>query len=185
MSDMVNKNLIYTGDTTTHGGTLNDGFASSTRNGVHRCVAVGHGFWCPTCQCWSKFIEGASNFTVYGQARVLEGHRTSCGAAAIHRLGFNDTAVDSVGSGRSAEIIKFQEARAAAQANQGGAYSHCFNVHNPTDHPLEFIVFKDGALLDVGISGKDLYGSGRSAKVNTHQGEKVYLAVKAPRPKLK
>lgn len=58
MSGMITKRTIWTGDTTSHGGTLHDGCKNDTYNNTHRAVLVGHKFWCPQCMCWSKFIEG-------------------------------------------------------------------------------------------------------------------------------
>ena len=86
MSGMITKRTIWTGDTTSHGGTLHDGCKNDTYNNTHRAVLVGHKFWCPQCMCWSKFIEGTPRYSVDGRYRVLEGHRASCGAFAIHRL---------------------------------------------------------------------------------------------------
>lgn len=187
MNQIVAKNRIYTGDTTTHGGILNDGCENDTRNGSHRSVLVGHKFWCPQCHCWSEFTEGASNYTVHGRHRVLEGHRTSCGAAAIHQLGFNDTCEDATDNGLSSEISLFQDIRREARMNQStkGEYAHRFHIRHDGESPVSYVVFKNGVLLDAGTARNNSFDAGTSVDVTTSQRENIYLAIQAPRPQLK
>ncbi|WP_456311246.1 PAAR domain-containing protein [Serratia proteamaculans] len=185
MSDMVSKRCIWTGDTTTHGGILTEGHPSCTYNNTNKAVLVGHRFWCPKCLCWSVFQEGCQRFTVFGSYRVLEGHRASCGATAIHQLGIQDWCDDgpSISSIIRTESIALQ-ALALSNQDSAGGYSHGFYINNPAPDPLGFIVFKKGCVLHAGSSpASDFYRP--PVKVLTSDSEKVYLAVRAPGPLLK
>lgn len=187
MSNMITKHTIWTGDTTSHGGTLHDGCEDDIYNYTHRAVLVGHKFWCPQCMCWSKFIEGTPRYSVHGRARVLEGHRTSCGAFAIHRLGIPDTCDDLPREGQSDHLLS-QNAKKAALANQQnpGDYSHQFSIFNSGKEPLGYVVFKQDSVLEMGTALNNQYsGPGTHTKVTTGNSEKVYVAMRAPKPLLK
>ncbi|TLU65895.1 PAAR domain-containing protein [Enterobacter sp. MF024] len=187
MSSMITKHTIWTGDTTSHGGTLHDGCENDTYNYTHRAVLVGHKFWCPQCMCWSKFVEGTSRYTVHGRARVLEGHRSSCGAFAVHRLGIPYTC-DDLPSGKQSEYVMASDAQKAALANQqsDGGYSHHFYINNSGSTPLGYVIFKQDAVLEIGAASKNKYsGSGTHTKVTTSMSEKVFVAMRAPKPLLK
>lgn len=188
MTEWVTKSAIWTGDTTSHGGTLHDGIADDTYMNTNRAVLVGHKFWCPKCMCWSEFIEGCSRYSVHGRNRVLEGHKASCGAYAIHRQSIPYFIDDLAGTGKSGDIAKRNEARETAQSNQSknGGYSHSFGILPPGEDPLGYVIFNKGNLLDIGTASKNSFsGSGSYAKVTTNASEAVYLAVKAPPPRLK
>jgi uncharacterized Zn-binding protein involved in type VI secretion len=182
---MITRQCIWTGDTTTHGGNLNEGHPNMTYNNTNKAVLVGHKFWCPTCHCWSTFIEGSPRFTCYGVARVLEGHRTSCGAYAIHRLDIYDSVDDDTDTSRFRDRDTQLEKQSAAKANSTGSYSHRFHISTQQEHPVGYIVFRNGSLLDIGTVAKSQYSSGTSASVFTSEADKVYLAVQAPKPLLK
>lgn len=77
------KRAIVVGDSTSHGGKVVAGSASTLINGkaVARvgdqtvCPQTGHGS-CP-------IVEGDPNWLVDGKAVALEGHKTACGAALV------------------------------------------------------------------------------------------------------
>ncbi len=187
MSGMITKRTIWTGDTTSHGGTLHDGCKNDTYNNTHRAVLVGHKFWCPQCMCWSKFIEGTPRYSVDGRYRVLEGHRASCGAFAIHRLDIPIICYDLRNTGDNDHLLS-QDAKKAALANQqsNGDYSHQFSICNSGKEPLGYVIFKQDAVLEMGTALKKEYcGSGTNTKVTTGNNEKIYVAMRAPKPLLK
>lgn len=181
---------IWTGDTTTHGGILTEGEPTNTwgeKNSSHNAVLVGHKFWCPTCQCWSKFIEGTNRYRVQGKQRVLEGHSTSCGTVAIHRLGFSYRIEETTESFAASKIRRRNQLRVQARKNQqtDGGYSHRFTINNHSHHPVEYLIYSDGNLLDIGTATKSKFSCRTSSVVNLSESKKIHLAIKAPRPALK
>lgn len=187
MRGMIAKHTIWTGDTTSHGGTLHDGCENDTYNNTHRAVLVGHKFWCPQCMCGSKFIEGTPRYSIHGRARVLEGYRASCGAFAIHRLDIPVTCYD-LPSNEHREHLLSQNAKKAALANQqiNGEYSHQFSILNSGQEPLRYVIFKQDGMLEMGTAIKNDYsGPGIYTKVTTGNSEKIFVAMQAPKPLLK
>ncbi|MDR0806495.1 MAG: PAAR domain-containing protein [Enterobacteriaceae bacterium] len=175
------KACIATGDTTTHGGTLNEGVLNFSVMGKY-AVTVGHKFWCPKCRCWSTFIEGCNNFSIDGKARVLQGHRASCGATAIHTQNHNEWCEDNRESAESVAIRKRRELEDKILANrETGNYSHQFIINNPTEEYVRYTVLSDTGEIQTGtISASNL----SSAKVQTANSKKVHLAITAPKPKV-
>jgi len=182
----MNRCAIWTGDTTTHGGILNEGHVNFTFENKNRAVLVGHKFWCPKCLCWSTFIEGCLRQNVHGSLRVMQGHLATCGAMAIHTLGRSDVCVCDCGSAaekkREAEI----EIRKAVHQNQkDGGYSHTFRIHHNEDISIKYLVFSDTTPLDMGTARMGLYGGSSPTKIKTEECKAINIAIQAPRPRLK
>lgn len=79
---MAERPIICVGDTTSHGGTILEGFP--TLNVYGRLASgMGHKVRCPRCKGIFSIIEGAENRTVNGIPIALEGMLTSCGAALV------------------------------------------------------------------------------------------------------
>lgn len=79
---MAERPIICVGDTTTHGGTVLEGFANFEVYG-RLASGKGHKVRCPRCKGIFVIIEGAENRTVGGVPLALEGMLTSCGATLI------------------------------------------------------------------------------------------------------
>lgn len=79
---MAERPIICVGDTTTHGGTVLEGFANFEVYG-RLASGKGHKVRCPRCEGIFVIIEGAESRTVSDVPLALEGMLTSCGAALI------------------------------------------------------------------------------------------------------
>jgi uncharacterized Zn-binding protein involved in type VI secretion len=79
---MAERPIICVGDTTTHGGTVLEGFANFEVYG-RLASGKGHKVRCPRCKGIFVIIEGAENRTVGDVPLALEGMLTSCGAALV------------------------------------------------------------------------------------------------------
>ena len=79
---MTERYIICKGDKTTHGGTVLDGMAEWSIEGVP-VACLGHLVSCPQCKGNYPIIEGSSKATVMGKQIALEGMKTACGAALI------------------------------------------------------------------------------------------------------
>lgn len=180
----MNLQCIWTGDTTTHGGVLLDGIPNFTYNNRNKAVCVGHKFWCPKCFCWSQFVEGFHGFTIDGKARVLHGYRASCGAKAIHQVGIQDWCEDERSPSTKKTIHDdIKEARGNQSAN--GKFHHNFIIRHENIEPLNYIVFSETKLLDVGIaSAKGEWNKSTTSKIRTDSSEKIMMAIKAPQLKI-
>lgn len=182
----MKRKAIWTGDTTSHGGTLHEGHAKYTYNNSNRAVLVGHKFWCPQCCCWSEFIEGCSKGNIFGAKRVMQGHRATCGATAIHTQGIHHTCECDCESAEARERTKDAESRQSARQNQEeGGYSHTFSIHHHSEKPINYLVFSEQSLLDMGSAVLSPYSGATLTKIKTGESEKVYIALQAPKPLLK
>jgi uncharacterized Zn-binding protein involved in type VI secretion len=178
---------IWTGDTTTHGGILAEGEPTYTYGNKASAVVLGHKFWCPKCLCWSIFVEGQSNYTIDGRARVLQGHKASCGAKAIHTQGFNyhieGNTQGSVGSQRNDQEKRHSEINRNHQQN--GEYYHSFHLTNVSNDPVGYIVFSEDKLLDSGqVVGKGNFLDLTKSQICTDKDQVLKIAVQAPRLKI-
>lgn len=79
---MAERSMICVGDTTTHGGTVLEGFANFEVYG-RLASGKGHKVRCPRCKGIFVIIEGAENRTVGDVPLALEGMLTSCGATLV------------------------------------------------------------------------------------------------------
>lgn len=79
---MAERPIICVGDTTTHGGTVLEGFANFSVYG-RLASGKGHKVRCPRCKGIFVVVEGAENRTVGDVPLALEGMLTSCGAALV------------------------------------------------------------------------------------------------------
>ena len=179
----MSRKAIWTGDTTTHGGTLNDGFSNFTYSNRNKAVLVGHKFWCPKCHCWAEFIEGCSRQTVHGRRRVMEGHRTTCGATAIHTQGIQVTGQCDCGSA----VNKTQEtgSQAVIKSQQSGDYAHTFSINNNSGNPIKYLIFNENTLLAMGTTALNTHGGNTVRNVKTEDRENIKIAFQAPRPLIK
>ncbi|WP_410837218.1 PAAR domain-containing protein [Paraburkholderia sp. SIMBA_030] len=74
--------IIRVGDTTSHGGTVIEGFPTMTVYG-RSAAGLGHHVMCPKCGGTYSIVECAPNMTHHGVGVALEGMRTACGAVVI------------------------------------------------------------------------------------------------------
>lgn len=181
----MDRQCIWTGDTTTHGGVLLEGMSNFTYANKNRAVCVGHKFWCPQCFCWSVFVEGDPSFTIDGKARVLNGYKASCGALALHQLGIQDwSRDDSRGSAKNTVRDEYNEAR--SNQSKKGKYFHTFSIINNSREGLKYMVFSGDMALDIGTaSAKGGYIPSTISKITTDNSCEIQLAVQAPRLKYK
>ncbi|MDI9219331.1 PAAR domain-containing protein [Pantoea sp. EA-12] len=176
---------IWTGDTTTHGGTLLEGSSIFTYAYKNKAVCVGHKFWCPKCYCWSTFLEGYNGFTIEGKARVLNGYRASCGAVALHQLGIQEWCEDEC-SPSTKRTYQDDLKEVKSNQSQNGAFFHNFKIVNHSSEPVKYIVFSGETALDLGnINTKDGYMNSHVSKIRTDDSYEIQLAVQAPRLKIK
>lgn len=74
---------IVLGDTTTHGGVVISGSATSSWYGIP-IARMGDKVYCPKCRPhFFEIAEGLSNCRDHGQPMAGNGHLTTCGAALI------------------------------------------------------------------------------------------------------
>lgn len=74
--------IIRKGDSTSHGGTVLEGFGQTDLNG-RPIAGVGHKVSCPKCKGVFPIVEGSSSYSVGGVPVALHGMKTSCGASLI------------------------------------------------------------------------------------------------------
>lgn len=79
---MAEKQIILVGDSTTHGGTVLEGFATF-KIAERRVAGRGHKVRCPKCQGTFVIAEGETGDEINGVPIALEGMRTSCGATLV------------------------------------------------------------------------------------------------------
>lgn len=74
--------MIRQGDTTSHGGTVLEGFSLYTVEG--RAVAgMGHNVACPLCNGVFPIVQGNPTHTVNGVPLAYDGMLTACGATLV------------------------------------------------------------------------------------------------------
>jgi len=78
--------FIRLGDTTSHGGTVLEGFATYSVDGIP-VAGLGHKVMCPRCKGAFPIVECLSHFTVEGVGVSVQGMRTGCGAVLIASQG--------------------------------------------------------------------------------------------------
>jgi len=176
---------IWTGDTTTHGGVLVEGEPTFTYENKASAVLVGHKFWCPKCYCWSVFVEGEQSYTVDGRAKVLQGHKASCGASAIHTQGFHYH-IGTTGSSKSPQQQSTQvKANKIDKNKSSGDYYHKFHINNRGNGSLNYVVLSDDNVLEQGsVSSIKDFAIGSTSHVRTDKPRKVTLAITPPRLKI-
>ncbi len=76
------KPVICMGDTTTHGGTVMEGFQTYSVNGK-LIAGLGHQVNCPQCKGSFPIVEGVGSFLAGGVPVALAGMKTACGAELI------------------------------------------------------------------------------------------------------
>lgn len=92
---MPGRPIVRVGDTTTHGGTVLEGF--SFYNVLGRAAAgMGHMVSCPRCAGVFPIAEGVTTFAIADSFVAVDGMKTACGAALIAS---QTSAVVSVGPG--------------------------------------------------------------------------------------
>ena len=95
--------IIRIGDSTSHGGTVNQGFAMLTVFGKN-AAGIGHRGYCPKCKREFAIIAGANNASYMGKAVALDGMQTSCGAKLIASQ-FQATVEDGSGSSNATAAV--------------------------------------------------------------------------------
>jgi uncharacterized Zn-binding protein involved in type VI secretion len=106
---MAERPIICVGDTTTHKGTVIEGFENFDVYG-RRASGVGHKVRCPRCPGIHTIIEGAEHRTVKGVRIALEGMLTSCGATLIALqsnagIEIGNTAASKLAFGTGADVV--------------------------------------------------------------------------------
>jgi uncharacterized Zn-binding protein involved in type VI secretion len=76
------KPIVRKGDATDHGGTVLDGFVTSTLNG-RPAAGVGHMVLCPQCKGNFAIVQGSSQYVIDGRGVALDDMKTACGASLI------------------------------------------------------------------------------------------------------
>ncbi len=79
---MAARAIIRMGDSTSHGGTVLEGFPMLNVYGKP-ASGIGHRGHCPKCKCDFVIVAGAENLTFMGKNIAVEGMQTSCGAVLI------------------------------------------------------------------------------------------------------
>lgn len=74
--------MIRQGDTTSHGGTVLEGFPFYTVEG-RAVAAMGHKVACPLCKGVFPIAQGNPTHTCNGVPLAFEGMKTACGASLI------------------------------------------------------------------------------------------------------
>lgn len=83
---MARRPVILVGDTTSHGGRVEEGCSTDTFDG-RALACVGHRVWCPKCKGSFAILPEASGGHslpwIEGLNLAVEGMRTACGATLI------------------------------------------------------------------------------------------------------
>jgi uncharacterized Zn-binding protein involved in type VI secretion len=80
---MAERPIIRKGDSTSHGGTVLEGFDQFSINGIP-AAGLGHKVSCPRCRPGLfTIVEGCAGSDYHGVQVSLQGMRTSCGATLI------------------------------------------------------------------------------------------------------
>jgi len=83
---MARRPVILVGDTTSHGGRVEEGCSTDTFDG-RALACVGHMVWCPKCKgSFAILPEGSGGHSlpwIEGLNLAVEGMRTACGATLI------------------------------------------------------------------------------------------------------
>ncbi|QNK75116.1 PAAR domain-containing protein [Variovorax sp. PAMC28562] len=122
---MAERPIICVGDTTTHKGTVIEGFEGFDVYG-RRASGVGHKVRCPICPGIHTIIEGAEERTVNGVRIALEGMLTSCGATLI---ALQSNARSEIGSNAAARIAFGLGTQAIAEDHDSKAPEKKYDQH--------------------------------------------------------
>ncbi len=76
------QEIIRKGDSTSHGGTVLEGFAQTNLNGKP-IAGVGHQVFCPKCKGIFAIVEGSLVHKIAGTPVALQGMKTACGASLL------------------------------------------------------------------------------------------------------
>ena len=71
--------IIRKGDTTSHGGTVLEGFVAFNVFGMP-AAGVGHMVYCPRCKGSYAIVQGIQYFRYGGKQVAVDGMKTACGA---------------------------------------------------------------------------------------------------------
>ncbi|MDH0091216.1 polymorphic toxin type 44 domain-containing protein [Achromobacter mucicolens] len=112
---MAARPIIRVGDSTSHGGTVVEGFPFYNLFG-QPAAGLGHMVFCPQCKGTFPIVEGVSSFSIDEGFVAIEGMKTSCGATLIASQRF---AVVDPGPGRV--VRASSEGSALASVSFGGA----------------------------------------------------------------
>lgn len=173
---MAERPIICVGDTTTHKGTVIEGFDGFDVYG-RWASGVGHKVRCPKCPGIHTIIEGAEERTVKGVRIALEGMLTSCGATLIAlqsnaRIEIGNTAPASIAFGLGAEAIAEDHDSNKAEKQ----YDQHFHVLNEgTGEPLRHRRYRltvDGLTFE-GVTDSD----GKAQRVSAAHTLSVDLAI--------
>lgn len=175
---MTKRAVITIGDTTSHGGTVTEGFAELRIHGK-AAAGVGHQGSCPKCKTTFYIVAGAANVNVFGRALALEGMMTSCGAVLIASQNYYmvDDGIDAASDAPSATQSAAGGDGAAASAAAVQTYDEQFTFRDEsTGKPLAGVPYKATS-----SSGKIFMGTtdagGRTQRMKTATGETLTLAV--------
>lgn len=125
---MAARQIIRVGDTTSHGGTVLEGFANYNIHG-RNAAGVGHKVHCPKCKGDFVIIEGSPTNTCMGVPISTEGMLTPCGATLIASV-TNASLEAPAGVDRLAfgEAMPFAASAATAQAEPEKTFDQHFQV---------------------------------------------------------
>ena len=106
---MGEKAIVRQGDSTTHGGTVLEGFMDNICMGKP-IAGVGHKVQCPQCKGTFPIVAGAQIFQVMGKVIAVDGMETACGAKLIATqqtdfVGAGSPTRSSSGSSSAAAVV--------------------------------------------------------------------------------
>lgn len=113
----------------------------------------------------------------------MEGHRTTCGATAIHSQGIHDTCVCDCSSAESKTQEK--DYHSVRKNQQSGDYVHTFDILHNSENPIKYLIFTEDTLLDMGNIVLNTYGGKTLKTIRTEDKENIKVALQAPRPLIK
>jgi uncharacterized Zn-binding protein involved in type VI secretion len=130
---MPARAIIRKGDTTSHGGTVLEGWEHTSLYGIP-IAGLGHKVWCPQCKGNFPIADGAKNHVFGSIGTALEGMKTACGATLIASQ--HTATVDYAGEARS-ESPSHREATSGRAKKPGEDFDRYFVLlDSATGKPL-------------------------------------------------
>ncbi|MEN7431220.1 PAAR domain-containing protein [Chromobacterium sp. TRC.1.1.SA] len=168
---MGGKAIIREGDSTSHGGTVVEAFATLTVYGKN-AAGVGHQVSCPKCKGSFPIVQGAANYTFMGKNVAVEGMQTSCGAVLIASQG-QATIDNAPGASASTGAAFGSSALAAAAATAALLFNDKFRLIDQDGKPYantKYTIHVNGAVVE-GVTDDDGHTDLLAAETEAHDAE--------------
>lgn len=119
--------IIRKGDTTSHGGTVLEGFVAFNVFGMP-AAGVGHMVYCPRCKGSYAIVQGIQYFRYGGKQVAVDGMKTACGAE-LHA----SQSAFRIGASAGPVVATTRGSSAAAEET----VEHCYSLEDGDGNPVE------------------------------------------------